>query len=167
MAIQTDPDWVSIASLIVAIASAAFSWSSSAKANKLAKENTNIQFGMFELSLRQAIENANAKIGEIGLTMGPLKAKVDSGKGTEEEISTLTFYHASLDAAIQAMLNTYDDACSKYIDGKVDKDRFRKSYHIEIRNILERAELKKYFDPHTSRYKPILKVYNEWENHEK
>ena len=160
-------DWIAIAALVVSILSAIFAWIASSKANKLARENTNIQHGLIELELRQAIEGSNSKINDVGIIMAPLKAKSNKGTISDEDKETLSIYDKSLDAAIQIMLNTYDDACSKYLDGKVDKVRFKKNYHIEIRNLLESQELKEYFDPLTSRYKPILKVYDEWNNQER
>lgn len=160
-------DWIAIAALVVSILSAFFAWAASSKANKLARENTSIQNGLIELELRQAIEGSKSKINDVGIIMAPFKAKSNKGTISDEDKETLSIYDKNLDAAIQTMLNTYDDACSKYLDGKVDKVRFRKNYHIEIRNLLERTELKEYFDPLTSRYKPILKVYDEWNNQER
>jgi hypothetical protein len=160
-------EWTAIAALFVSILAAIFAWVASSKANRLARENTNIQHGLIELELRQAIEGAKSKINDVGIIMAPLKAKSNKGTISEEDKETLSIYDKSLDATIQAMLNTYDDACSKYLDSKVDIVRFKKNYHIEIRNLIERQELKEYFDPLTSRYKPILKVYDEWNNQER
>jgi hypothetical protein len=160
-------DVIAFFSLIVAIAAALFSWLASSKANQLSRENTNIQHGLIELEVRQSVEGAKSKINDISIIMAPLKAKSIKNTISEEEKETFAIYEKNFDAAIQTMLNTYDGACSKYIDCKVDKVRFKKDYHIEIRNLLERPELKEYFDPLTSRYKPILKVYDEWNNHER
>ncbi|WP_354624508.1 hypothetical protein [Psychromonas sp. MME2] len=121
---------------------------------------------MVELEMRQAIENAKSKVNEINIIMAPLIAKQDAGNIDDEGEFTLKSYSKSFNAAVQTLMNTYDDACSKYIDNKVDKNRFKKNYKYEIRNLLENKELKEYFDPLTSRYKPILNVYTEWENSE-
>lgn len=43
------------------------------------------------------------------------------------------------------------------------KQGLKKNYKYEIRNLLESKDLKEYFDPLTSKYKPILVVYAEWE----
>jgi len=119
------------------------------------------------MEMRQAIATANVHINDIALVMAPLKAKEADRPLTPEETNTLAIYNKSLNAAIQGMLNTYDDSCSKYLDGKIDKVRFKKNFHYEIRNLLESEDLKVYFNPTTSRYKPILKVYDEWENLER
>jgi len=159
MDIQNQPDWVSIASLAVSFGAVFFSWLTSNKAN-------NIQNGMIELELRQTIENSRSKIGDISMIMAPLKSKSNARTISDEEKETLKIYDKNLDSSIESMLNTYDDACAKYLDKKIDKIRFKKTFHVEIRNLIENTDLKKYFDPVNSRYKPILKVYNEWENHE-
>lgn len=158
---------VSILSLIVAALAAIFARSSSKKANEISNENLSLTHGMLELELRQSVENSKAKLSEVGLVMAPLKSREDKGSISEEDLATLDIYTKILDSSIQTMLNVYEDACTKYLDSKVDKIRFKKSFHIEVRNLLERDEMKEYFDPLTSRYKGILKVYDEWENLEK
>lgn len=160
-------DFIAFASLFVSCGAVFFAKTSSNAANKISKENLDLQYGMVELEMRQAIENAKSKVNDISILMAPLVAR----EGCEQKLSiedakTLEIYQKNFNASVQTLINTYDDACSKYIDGKVDKIRFKKNYRYEIRNLLENKELKEYFDPLTSRYKPILNVYTEWENME-
>ena len=54
----------------------------------------------------------------------------------------------------------------KYIDGKIDKERFKKTYIVELRNIVGSDSLKQYIDSTSSPYNAIKKVYNEWNNFE-
>lgn len=160
-------DVIAFGSLLVSIGAAYFAKTSSKAANKISKENLDLQHGMVELEMRQAIENAKSKVNDISIVMAPLVAREESEQGLSvEDAKTLEIYRKNFNAAVQTLMNTYDDACSKYIDGKVDKIRFKKNYRYEIRNLLENRELKEYFDPLTSRYKPILNVYTEWENME-
>ncbi|KPA51503.1 hypothetical protein VT25_15385 [Photobacterium leiognathi subsp. mandapamensis] len=157
-------DFIAFGSLLVSIGAAYFAKTSSKAANKISKENLDLQHGMVELEMRQAIENAKSKVNDISIVMAPLVAREECLN--IEDTKTLEIYRKNFNAAVQTLMNTYDDACSKYIDGKVDKVRFKKNYRYEIRNLLENKELKEYFDPLTSRYKPILNVYTEWENME-
>ncbi|WP_102313314.1 hypothetical protein BCV29_17990 [Vibrio cyclitrophicus] len=160
-------DIVAFGSLLVSIGAAYFAKTSSKAANQISKENLDLQHGMVELEMRQAIENAKSKVNDISIVMAPLVAREESEQGLSvEDAKTLEIYRKNFNAAVQTLMNTYDDACSKYIDSKVDKVRFKKNYRYEIRNLLENKELKEYFDPLTSRYKPILNVYTEWENME-
>lgn len=158
--------WVSGISLIVAIISLVYSTKAQNQATKLGNENMQLSFGMLELEVRTAIREENARVNEISMKLNPLIAKMKSNSLTSENEHELESLKLNWNAAIQGMLNAYEEACTKYIDKKIDRIRFRKTYQIEIRNLLEAEHLKKYFDPHTSRYKGILKVYNEWENPE-
>lgn len=154
---------ISFFSLLVSIAAIFYARSSSTKANHIASQNLGLQNAMVELEMRQAIENAKSKVNDIAIIMAPLVAQESSSIISTQDAATLELYRKNFDAATQTLLNTYDDACSKYLDCKVDKARFKKAYKFEIRNLLENKDLKEYFDPLTSRYRPILSVYSEWE----
>lgn len=151
-------------SLLVSFVSAIFAWKSSSAANGAAKANLKLQNGMIELEIRQAIENAKAKVNDIAVIMAPFVSQKQSETITVENAITLDSYKKSFEAAIQTLINTYDDACSKYVDEKLDKERFKKNYRNEIRNLVENKELQEHFHPITSSYKPILNVYKEWES---
>ena len=70
-------------------------------------------------------------------------------------------------AALEDLCNTYEELCAKYIDGKVDKGRFRKMYSTEIRQWVENEVFKdKYVEPYTQ-FHATIKVYKEWNNLEK
>jgi hypothetical protein len=161
----------SLISLAISVAAIYFAKTSSNKANNISQENIqlqknnlNLQYGMVELEINQSIENAKSKINEISIIMVPFISKENLGKISQEESETLALYRKNFNAATQTLINYYDSACSKYADGKVDKIRFKKTYKNEIRKLIENKDLKEYFDPLTSSYKPILNVYSEWEN---
>lgn len=157
-------DKIAILSLVISFAAAIFAKSSSKKANQIAQQNLNLQLGMVELEISQSIENAKSSINEISIIMAPLVSKENLKTITLEESETLTLYRKNFNAATQTLVNYYDSACSKYLDEKVDKVRFKKTYKNEIRKLVENADLKEYFNPLTSSYKPILNVYSEWEH---
>ena len=134
------------------------------KANKISEDNLKLQSGVVELSLSQAIENAKGRVVDNNNLMTPLVSKSEANTITKEEEYTLETYKKSFNATVETLMNVYDEACSKYIDGKVDRLRFKKTYKYEIRNLLEKEELSEYFKPLTSRYKSILAVWDEWDN---
>lgn len=68
------------------------------------------------------------------------------------------------DMLTEEVLNAYDEACAKYNDKKVDRERFKKMYLHEIRQLVEYPEFKEKYDSISSRYNATKKVYNEW-NH--
>lgn len=145
---------IAIASISVIISLVALRKSSSASSAAL-----NIQHASVELEIRNAIENSKNQIQNLSITFAPLKVK---STRTHDEEALFDFHKKALDSGIESMLNQYDDACAKYIDGKIDKNRFKKTYNKEIRNIVENKEFEAYFNPTTSNYKPILIVYKEW-----
>lgn len=67
----------------------------------------------------------------------------------------------------EEVLNAYDEACAKYNDKKVDKERFKKMYFHEIRQLVESPELMDKYNSISSRYDATKKVYNEWNHTEK
>ena len=71
---------------------------------------------------------------------------------------------ASTKAALEDVLNAYDEACAKYIDKKVDTERFKKLYVTEIRNLVEDNNTKSYYVMPQSKFQATVKVYREWNN---
>ena len=160
--------FIALASLIVAIIALI-------KSNVFAKNSLNksevqnlISMGNLELSTSERISNTRDKVGDITIIISPLISKKKSGTLTADEVHTLEAQTKVLDSAIENNINAYEEACSKYIDGKIDRDRFKKSYNTEIRQLVENSNLNSsYFNPLTSKFKAILKVYDEWNNLEK
>ena len=144
-------------SLVVAVVAALLSAFAVWKSNSTSA-------GMIELSINERITSTKEKAMDVSLMMAPLLSKSDKAADDKKLIET---YETILGSAIENNLNAYEEACAKYLDRKVDTKRFRKAYYAEIRQLVENQELKKYLDPVTSKYKAILKVYNEWENLEK
>lgn len=157
-------DVLSFLSLFVSIVAIFFAKKASNQSNKIAEENLKLQHGMVEMEISRFIEDAKSKINEISVVMTPFCAKEKSGNISKEESLILDSYRKNIDAATQTLINCYDSACSRYIDGKLDKVRFKKTYKIEIIQLVKEKDLEKYFHPLTSSYKPILEVYSEWEN---
>ena len=167
MKVEVIAELISGFSLLVALISLGFSIKSQAIASLLARENTRLSNGMIELEVRTAIREETARVNEVSMRMTPLIAKSKTKNLTDEQNHELEALTKNWKATIQGMLNVYEEACTKYLDNKIDKVRFKKTYQIEIRNLIEAKNLKSYFDSHSSRYKAIIKVYDEWENPEK
>ncbi len=158
---------ISLASFILSIIAFVFSSMAKKRANLLAGKNLDLQFGMIELEVRKSVENASANISSLAVQMAPLVSREKTRTITEEDSHTLAGLRKILDAYIQSMLNSYESACGKYLDGKIDKLRFRKEYKDELRNLFKNEHFKKHLAPPDSKYYAIIKVYNEWENLEK
>ena len=109
--------------------------------------------GQVEIELRNMITSSRERYEDMLIKF----------KENEEE-RLKEVYENILESSLENYLNSYDEACSKYIDNKVDKVRFKKNYSDEIKNNIENFE-EKYTQ--TSRYKATIKVYNKWNNIEK
>ena len=140
-------------SALFALGSVVFSYRASRKANAIAEEQTMISQGQIELQIHQMISQTKRDLLDI-----VLKLQGDQSSDIVQQ---------AFETARELNLNAYDDACSKYLDGKVDKDRFKQNYHVEIRQLVEDENNREKFDAVTSRYKCILKVYNEWNDLER
>jgi len=111
-----------------------------------------ISQGQVEIQINQMISNTKKELMDISLLIA------DGSK----DILTQAFKSAR-----ELNMNAYDEACAKYLDNKVDKERFKRNYCIEIRRLVEDKNNSEFFNPTTSPYRCILKVYNEWNNLEK
>lgn len=135
---------ISSIALVVSLLSVIFS---KINMNKIEK----IYYGQSELAIRESITNAKNKITDIL-----------SNVNNQNNLYT----KQCMKVAIEQLLNSYEEACTKYIDSKIDKKRFKKTYFNEIKNLVESEELNQYFN-FGSKYDAIKKVYNEWFNLEK
>lgn len=148
-------DWIQIGgifvSTVISVISLVKSNSNEKKTDENEKALKRMKEGQIEIQLAQYIHQTEQNIIDIGLKLG-----------NDENILSKV-----LSSAMELNLNAYEEACAKYIDGKMDKERFKKNYHVSIRRLVESNEYSSYFNPTTSSYKAILKVYNEWNNLEK
>lgn len=136
-------------SALFALGSVVFSHLASKKANSIAAEQKMISQGQIELQIHQMISQTKKDLLEIAL-------RVQDGQAD--------ILKQAFETARELNLNAYDEACSKYLDKKVDRERFKRNYHVEIRQLVENPVNREKFDGVTSKYKCILKVYEEWNN---
>lgn len=114
-----------------------------------------------EISINERLTETRNRVSDIVRDMSPLLFKQNK---TAEEKAVLEVLEKTFNEAVESNLNVYDTGCGLYIDKKIDRERFKKNYSVEIRQLVEKAEYKKHFDPHTTRYRKILILYNEWNN---
>lgn len=151
--------------LIVSIVSIIWTGILSTRQNDIYEEQTKIAMGQFEMTIREQLSKTTNRVSDVSREMAFLFSKEDK---SEEDKRKLEGLELVFNSAVEANLNVYEEACSKYLDGKIDKERFKKNFFPEIRQLVEKEDLKKeYFDGVTSKYKCILKVYKEWYDLEK
>lgn len=136
---------ISALALLISIISVVKSSNASKTANDLIK-------GQVEMQIRSMITVAKEHFSQMSNQLA-------SNPNNEILIN-------SVSAALEDVANAYDEACSKYLDMKVDKERFKKTYVNEIRNLVESNELKDKYTMPQSKFNATVKVYNEWNNFE-
>ena len=165
-----------IVPIIISIVAIVFSCIASAKANKanieanrissqnvaLVAENTRLSNGNMEIQVREMISEARRFF--FFFIQNKLMSRINSDIAKNPSLVELV--DNLLRDAQQDYLNAYEEACMKYIDGKIDKTRFRKTYFEEIRNIVRDKNFKEQFD-FSSTYYAIKQVYDEWSNPER
>ena len=120
------------------------------RTNELSEIQTKTGQGQLEIQLRELINVASREIAHYGLEL-------------EQNPSSQTLIKA-LESAEEQYRNAYEEACSKYLDGKLDKDRFEKMYLIEIQNLVTNEDQREHYDATQSHYRCTLTVYNQWFN---
>ena len=141
---------ISIGALIVSIITIILSKKNDKFMKELNKFANKLSSGNIELQIRQLISEAKRHYDEIILAVR---------KDTDEEKKISLHIRQS---AFEDVCNAYEEACAKYLDGKVDKERFKRLYVTEIRNVVEQFG-DKYKMPQT-KFWATVKVYNEWNN---
>jgi len=130
------------------------------EAKLAAQKSERIAQGNTELVLRQQIRESKRDCDNVIMRLTEYK-----DGDTKKD---LTAHTKAFNSALERNVNTYEQACALYLDNKVDKSRFCKDFKSEIKNLVEDEALRdKFFQPHSSTYRAILKVYDEWENLEK
>ena len=133
-------DWISIGISVLALGFSLFSFFRSSSLTK----------GQVEMQIREMISSAKWRYADLGIQLAK-----------DNQNTTLV---ASTTAALEDVLYAYDEACAKYIDNKVDKERFKKLYVTEIRNLVEDENTKSYYVMPQSRFQATVKVYRKWNN---
>ena len=110
--------------------------------------------GTMEIEIRNMINSSISQLENICINM------LNNNK------EDCKVYQKLIESAHERILNSYDEACMKYLDKKIDRIRFKKTYRTEIRNLVKSEENKKYFGP-GGEYQAIQKVYEMWNKTEK
>lgn len=122
--------------------------------------------GQLEVDLRRMITDAKLRVEELFKEHGEFLAKAEARLSSAEK-KRRERLKTSAHAAIEGYLSALDSACGKYLDpGKIDKERFKKDYQREIRQVVQDKAHAEYFGPGHA-YNALMTVYEEWENPER
>jgi len=166
----SNSDIISIGSAIVSFVSLLFTIYFSTKASTAASGASKLSTGQAETSLRSAISVTRSSVRDIGVKLAEITNGKRPDQFTAEETRRLKSYQGPFNEALEDNLNAYEDACAKYVDDKIDKERFKKSYIREIQNLCEAKPdnpVHQLLNPADScKFKCVWKVYREWHHHE-
>ncbi|MEN6489060.1 MAG: hypothetical protein ABFD66_09325, partial [Smithella sp.] len=141
------------------------------RANEIAREQNVIAMGVAETTMRDSIARASAAFQDVSMKIIDIfHGRTNLCDLDTQEQAYIGAYQKVLGSAVEVMINSYEEACAKYIDGKLDKDRFKKMYFLEIKRLCDENNLefkKKMHPADTSPYQAIWKVYREWYHFEK
>ncbi|WP_293648878.1 hypothetical protein [Pantoea septica] len=121
---------------------------------KTVKRDLNAQ-GDSELKLYEIIAKAEKDAVDFNL-----KFLADEIKAPTEAVDS------AQKAYIQYMLNSYDIGCQRYLDGKLDKERFQKTYKQRILQLYGNSLYQEQLNPGTFKYAALDRVNNELNNPE-
>ncbi|EIM8481681.1 MULTISPECIES: hypothetical protein [Serratia] len=156
----------SLAVSSIALLLSAYTFFKSRKDVKFAQENASealkLQYGAIELQIRTGITSARNTINNLIPILTPYLAKKQAGSLSTEESYSLDLLYKAYDSCIEDLLNQYDEACKKYISGKVDRKIFKETYIHEIRKITSSQDLSSYYNSEKTKYTSTLKVRDEW-----
>jgi len=157
---ETPAFWISIVSLLFAVIAIIVSWKASNKANQIAT-------GESESNLRNLISQARQHMEDRALHIsGFLKGR----KSKDLKLQEKKVFEGLLKAyksAVEDWLNAYEETCARYLDNKIDKKRFCKTYKTEIKNIIEENTKEIYELMHPkekSKYNSIWEVDEDLKN---
>lgn len=144
----------SIISIIIAVLAFQANQKTSIQVTTLLSERASLHNAEVELQIRLMITAARERLENISLEIS--SKDCDNSK-----------YSKIFESALENVSNAYDEACTKYLDDKTDKERFKKTYFNELKNWVEgETTQEKYKGPQT-KFKATVMVYEEWTNLEK
>lgn len=156
---------VGVVTVFINSANANKAAASSTKASDSAERSNQISMGQAENGLRAAITSCRERFEDVSFHMEQFVQGRLPEVLTDDEKRHVRAIDARRASSLEAVANAYEIACSQYIDGKVDQERFKKTFFVEIRQLVENPEtsFQRLFHPEgISRFKAIWRVYHEW-----
>lgn len=149
---MTISEVISFLSLVVSIVALYKSSRATNMTNSLQASSNDIQMASIELSIRMMVEGAKKEMDNVAIELS---------NSPSNEVLNSRFL-----AAKEKYANAYDEACTKYLDNKIDRIRFMKTYSGEIRNLVNSPEFKALYQEPQTKYHATVKVYKEWNDYE-
>ncbi len=129
----------------------------------IARRQKNLEEGNSEWELFKAISDARCNFESNSIRAIELKCNFRlSGKLNDAMVKDIdNAIEYLVRSSLENYLNSYEEACTKYLDDKIDKERFKISYQRDIDGLFKMH--KPYFEADT-RFHAIKHVHGEWTN---
>jgi hypothetical protein len=161
----SNSDWIAVASAIISVIALLISVRFAKRAEEASRSANAVASGEAETNLRAAIRGADQWLQQCNIQIVTLQKARTPDELSSDERSIYDAWLTTYDKAAQQLLGSYDEACARFLDGKIDGERFLKSYRAEIRDLCEkqRGTIHKLLHPKEfSNYKAIWSVYVRW-----
>lgn len=122
-----------------------------------------------DIALWGQINQARMMMASIYLKFAEITKGKPDDKLTEKEQKQILDVQLAYSQAVETLLSSYDLACRLYLDGSVERGRFRRQYEADVRKLVEDGTDtdKEQLSGIASPYKALRAVYAEWFNKEK
>ena len=162
-------DWVAVGALVVALASLAVAI---VALKRTTGHNATIrQYASAapDIALAGQMNQARQTMTDIALRMTEIRKGKPEDKLTDKERRQLLDLDPIYKQATETLHNSYNLACRLYLDGSVDRDRFRSQHEQHVRKFFEEGTGadKEMLQSITTPYKALRAVYREWFDKEK
>lgn len=118
------------------------------KYNEMTKTQMLTAQGAIETQVRNSISDASKEVLHYAI-----EVEANSGNKVVQQ----AFYTAE-----EMYRNAYEDACAKYLDKKIDTERFEKMYKQEIYKLVNDSAQKEFYATNQTAYASTVAVYKKW-----
>lgn len=151
---MTTRDYIYIAGVGVSVISAIIALIAAYRTNKRDLNS----LGDSELKTFEMIAKAELEFARFNMEI--IEAEKESVDGLSQ--AKTMFYNA----LAQSVLNTYEIACQRFLDGKLDTVRFEKTYSARLKKIRSSEPYKGFIDGGNFNYSALIKVNEKLNNKE-
>ena len=118
------------------------------KCNDMTKIQMLTAQGAIETQVRNSISDATKEV---------LHYATEVEKNPSSEVTQQAYFSAE-----EMYRNAYEDACAKYIDRKIDVERFEKMYKHEIYKLVNDPQQKEFYATNQTAYASTVVGYKNW-----
>lgn len=134
--------------LLVSVINVALYFRLQGKYNEMTKTQMLTAQGAIETQVRNSISDAMKEV---------LHYATEVEKNPSSKVTQQAYFSAE-----EIYRNAYEDACAKYLDRKIDVERFEKMYKQEINNLVNDPQQREFYATNQTTYVSTVAVYKKW-----